>query len=206
MAAACPMRGPRYAVNHARVADQRWIASATATVKIPHRFWSRFVFRYVFSNVRVQCFYHKKNREASDCAQSDDQHGPPQGIFAGQIIGSLEHACVRFLNRNASEQPVTGSHQKARRLRRAYTIGETICVLSGSCCLPQSRLAYARHSAACSLEIIGKQKAADGADITVRVQDRRQMPARNIENLRMVHQSDEILLHFSQRRNPDRAG
>ncbi|MFR6027544.1 MAG: hypothetical protein ACLUMK_13745, partial [Christensenellales bacterium] len=46
------------------------------------------------------------------------------------------------------------------------------------------------------MEIIGKQKAADGADITVRVQDRRQMPARNIENLRMVHQSDEILLHF----------
>lgn len=110
-------------------------------------------------------------------------------LFGTCLCPFPESECIRAASHR---QP-----SKARRLRRAYTIGETICVLSGSCwlCL-QSRLAYARHSAACSLEIIGKQKAADGADITVRVQDRRQMPARNIENLRMVHQSDEILLHF----------
>ena len=93
-------------------------------------------------------------------------------------------------------QPVTGSHQKPADCAEHTPSEKRFVFFRVHVACLQSRLAYARHSAACSLEIIGKQKAADGADITVRVQDRRQMPARNIENLRMVHQSDEILLHF----------
>lgn len=35
----------------------------------------------------------------------------PQGVGAGQITGSVEHSGVRLLQRNASQQPIAGSHQ-----------------------------------------------------------------------------------------------
>lgn len=35
----------------------------------------------------------------------------PQGVGAGQITGSVEHFGVRLLQRNASQQPIAGSHQ-----------------------------------------------------------------------------------------------
>ena len=43
---------------------------------------------------------------AADRAQPDDQYGSPQPVGAGEIVGSVEHARVCCLQRNAPEQPI----------------------------------------------------------------------------------------------------
>lgn len=41
-----------------------------------------------------------------DHAQPDDQYGSPQPVDTGEIVGSVEHARVCCLQRNAPEQPI----------------------------------------------------------------------------------------------------
>ena len=41
-----------------------------------------------------------------DRAQPDDQYGSPQPVGTGEIVGSVEHARVCCLQRNAPEQPI----------------------------------------------------------------------------------------------------
>ena len=87
-------------------------------------------------DIHVQCSHHKIVEESSDRAHPDDQYGPPQSISAGQIIGSVEHSRIRRLNRNASEQPITGSHQDTSD-RTKYTPSDKLLI---SFCLHSVRL------------------------------------------------------------------
>ena len=72
-----------------------------------------FCFLAFCVNVRIQRFYNKIIEKAPDCSQPNGKHRLPQLIGAGQIIGSVEKTGVRFLKRNAPQQPVPGSHKSA---------------------------------------------------------------------------------------------
>jgi len=96
-----------------------------------------FGFPVFFVDVRVQCFYHKVIEKAPDRSQPNGKDRSPQPIGAGQITGSVEKAGVRFLKRNAPQQPVSGSHSSASDCAKNAPADERfVCFSVHFVCLP----------------------------------------------------------------------
>ena len=85
------------------------VASLIVTIAINMK--DSFYSRIPCVNIRIQCLHHEGVEEAPKRSHSDDQCRIPQGVGTGQITGSVEHSGVRLLQRNASQQPIVGSHQ-----------------------------------------------------------------------------------------------
>lgn len=63
--------------------------------------------------VAVQGFQKEIIEKAPQRPQPDDEHGPPQAIGSGEIIGPVKHPRVGGLEGDAPQQPISGGHQDA---------------------------------------------------------------------------------------------